>query len=277
MLEIPEIMTLARQMRAELPGRTIRQSICGTTPHKFAWYSRPVEEYPDLLTGHTFGQVTSAGHFLTARVEPGWAFLLGDMGARILLHPPGGACPPEKHQILLHFDDGAALTVTIQMWGCLFLLPVDEIPHRPKYHIGKLAPLSDEFTEERFSQAIEEHVRSEDKSVKSFMISKPGLFGIGNGCLQDILWNARLHPRRQVARLSKEEVSNLYDATLTTLKEMARQRGRSSEKDLYNCPGGYQNILDSRSAGGPCPRCQEAIQKIQYLGGASYFCPRCQV
>jgi formamidopyrimidine-DNA glycosylase len=102
------------------------------------------------------------------------------------------------------------------------------------------------------------------------------LFGVGNGCLQDILWNARLHPRRPVAGLSEAEKRALYDSTCSVLQEMTALGGRSSKRDLYNNPGGYQAILSAASSGAPCPRCGSSIEKIQYLGGASYFCPDCQ-
>ncbi|MFC1719141.1 zinc-ribbon domain-containing protein [Candidatus Poribacteria bacterium] len=34
--------------------------------------------------------------------------------------------------------------------------------------------------------------------------------------------------------------------------------------------------MDSKAKGNPCPECGTPIEKIQYLGGASYFCPSCQ-
>jgi hypothetical protein len=48
------------------------------------------------------------------------------------------------------------------------------------------------------------------------------------------------------------------------------------ERDLYDRPGGYSRILNAKAKGEPCPVCGTTIEKIQYLGGASYFCPKCQ-
>jgi formamidopyrimidine-DNA glycosylase len=33
---------------------------------------------------------------------------------------------------------------------------------------------------------------------------------------------------------------------------------------------------DKKTVGNPCPACGSKIEKIQYLGGACYFCPHCQ-
>jgi formamidopyrimidine-DNA glycosylase len=61
-----------------------------------------------------------------------------------------------------------------------------------------------------------------------------------------------------------------------TLRAAVEAGGRTSELDLFGRPGGYARILDSASAGQPCPVCGAAIEKIQFMGGASYFCPSCQ-
>jgi formamidopyrimidine-DNA glycosylase len=52
--------------------------------------------------------------------------------------------------------------------------------------------------------------------------------------------------------------------------------GRRDEVDLFGKPGGYQRLMDSRAAGKPCTTCGRIVEKKQYLGGACYFCPRCQ-
>jgi formamidopyrimidine-DNA glycosylase len=57
---------------------------------------------------------------------------------------------------------------------------------------------------------------------------------------------------------------------------MTKKGGRNDEVDLLGNPGGYVRIMDSRAAGKPCPECGATVQKIHYLGGACYFCPKCQ-
>jgi formamidopyrimidine-DNA glycosylase len=136
--------------------------------------------------------------------------------------------------------------------------------------------LSETFTEEYFNNLFSEVPQDKRVSAKYFIVSEPGFFGVGNGCLQDILYRARIHPRRQVLDLSIEERHKLYQAVTYTLKQMAEQCGRDSERDLYNQPGGYARLLHSKSVGKPCRNCGTPIEKEQYLGGAVYFCPTCQ-
>ena len=137
--------------------------------------------------------------------------------------------------------------------------------------------MSDEFTFRYFKQHLDGFERREKDSIKKFMISGPSTPGIGNGYLQDILFRARIHPKRIVADVSDSEARDLYDAIRETMNEAIELGGRYDERDLYNNPGGYKRILDSKAKGNPCPECGTPIEKIQYLGGASYFCPNCQV
>jgi formamidopyrimidine-DNA glycosylase len=58
--------------------------------------------------------------------------------------------------------------------------------------------------------------------------------------------------------------------------EVTAKGWRYDEVDLHNSPGQYVRLMDAKAAGNPCPACGTTVEKIQYLGGACYFCPRCQ-
>ena len=85
-----------------------------------------------------------------------------------------------------------------------------------------------------------------------FLISKPGIWGIGNGCLQDILFRARLHPRHPAAALDVTERRRLYDSIRSTLEEMVDLGGRDCETDLIGRAGGYHRLMCNETAGQPC-------------------------
>lgn len=108
------------------------------------------------------------------------------------------------------------------------------------------------------------------------MISEPGVLGVGNGHLQDILFIAGVHPRRRVAGLRAGEKRALHTAVRRVLRKAVDLGGRDTERDLYDRAGAYGRILHSKAVGRPCTECGTPIEKIQYLGGAPYFCPNCQ-
>ena len=113
-------------------------------------------------------------------------------------------------------------------------------------------------------------------SVKEFLTTKQRISGLGNGVLQDILWNAGIHPRRKLSTFTETEREKLFQSLKQTLFAMRNQGGRNTERDLFGQPGGYRTILSSKTMKNPCPVCNSAIIRESYLGGNIYYCPVCQ-
>jgi len=275
MIELPEALTIARQIHAELRGKKITSAIRGNSPHKWAFYSGSPEEYATILGDKTMGGATERGSLILASVEPDYVLILGGGGERILFHR-GEETLPKKHHLLLRYQDGTYLTVTVQGWGSVQLLKASEVSDHPDASKMEVSPLSDAFTFEHFQQLFNDPEVKPSTSAKAFVISKPGVPGVGNGYLQDILFRAKIHPRRRVVEMSEADRWSLYGAIRETLEQAVEMGGRDTERDLYNSPGEYQSTLDRRAKDKPCPQCGTPIAKIQYLGGAAYFCPSCQ-
>ena len=214
----------------------------------------------------------------TARVvavEPGYVLALGCGGERILYHPDAQTLP-KKHQLLLRFADDTYLTVSVQGWGAAQLVPREDLGARTYVDPGRVSPLGGAFTWEHYDGLFQDLEPKDSRSIKFFCISKPGIWGLGNGYLQDILYQAHVHPRRKAADLTPDERRALFDATVDVLRRATDLGGRDTERDLHNRPGGYRPALDRRMVGEPCPGCGTPIAKIQFQGGSCYFCPDCQ-
>ncbi len=273
MIELPEAMSLAAQMRGELVGRVIEHADCGNSPHKWAFYSRPQEDYAMILPGKEVVGAMVLGNLVAVSLAPGFALVLGDGGVRVLLHESQEGLP-DKYQLLLRFTDRTCLTASVQGWGFLGLLDEQQLADRAARQ--GISPLSDAFTYARFKGLVQGYQRREQGSVKEFLISGGGIAGIGNGYLQGILFRAGIHPRRKVAEITGRERQRLYHAMRGILRDAAEARGRDTERDLHNRPGGYRVAMDTRAKGQPCPECGTIIERIRYLGGSCYLCPRCQ-
>jgi formamidopyrimidine-DNA glycosylase len=275
MIELPEATVIGKQISAELAGKQIAYGNQGNSPHKFAFTSGTAEEYEQKFKGKTIGSARGHGSAILVPIEPGHVLVLGGGGERILYHQEEQTHPP-KRQLLLQFTDGTSLTVTISGWGNVMLLPQAAVGEHRHVQIHRVPPLSDGFTWEHFQGLFETVDPESNKSIKFFVISEPGVWGIGNGCLQDILYHAGIHPRRRIVDVSQDDKRALYDALMSTLSQMVELGGRESERDLYGNRGRYARILDSKTKGTPCPQCGTHIEKGQYLGGAIYYCPICQ-
>lgn len=276
MFELPEFVTLAKQINHTLKGKTIRSGHLGNTPHKFVWYNRSHEEFERLTAGKTIGEAWSKGRWLFIPVEPGYVLLLGECGGKVLYHPPGSKLP-KKYHLYLIFDDDSFFTVTTQMWGAMELYEKGEEQSRQYVQGMRTTPVEPEFTFDYFSTLVDDLVTEKKQSVKGLLTQDQTIPGLGNAIAQDIMFRARLHPKHSIADLSKVQKRELYDAILSTVKEVVEQGGRYDEFDLYNNRGGYVRLMNKNAAGNPCPECGSVIEKMQYLGGACYICPGCQV
>lgn len=273
MIELPESHTLAKQLTKELQGKKIQKVIAGKSPHGFAFFFGDQNEYDRFLKGKIIEKAEAYGGRVQIEAE-GYKIDFHDgVNLRFLNK---GVPEPKKHQLYILFDDESALSATVQMYGGLMVFKEGE--NENFYYIvahEKISPLQDEFDMNYFYDLLQS-VDQKKVSAKAFLATEQRIPGLGNGALQDILWTAKIHPKRKMADLSKLEVEELYFAVKSVLKEMAERGGRDTEKDLYGNLGGYQTVMSKNNKAMLCPICGEGIQKGTYLGGNVYVCPSCQ-
>ncbi len=273
MFELPEVVTLANQINDTLKGKIIEKGVLGNTPHKFVWYNRTHPEFEKLTKGKKIGKARAKGRWLFMALDPGYMLLFGECGGKVLYHTAGSKVP-KKYHLYITFEDDSFFTATTQMWGAFELYEKGEEQNRKYIKDMKATPSEDGFTFRYFSHLIDS--LPEKKSAKGLLTQDQLIPGLGNAVAQDILFKARLHPRHPVEELNKSERKKLYNAIIKTVQEVIKKGGRYDEYDLYNNPGKYIRIMDKNAVGHPCPKCGSTIEKIQYLGGACYFCPDCQ-
>lgn len=274
MIEMPEAYTISSQMNTALARKTIRGFARGSLVHKFLWLNRPDEEYQALLAGKTITGASSYGRSMYIYVGGENMLWIGEIGGRLLYIQPGQVLPGKYH-LRLDFEDASALILIMQMWGFFKLLDKTQFAERPYDEVG-IPPLSADFTFECFNQMLERYVDKTRKGIKGFLVTSVHTNGMGNAYAQDVLFRAGLHPGRKIPGMNVDERRKLYLAIQDVMQQAISLGGREDERDLYDQPGRYQRLMDSSMVGQPCPNCGLAVQKIQYLGGACYFCSTCQ-
>jgi formamidopyrimidine-DNA glycosylase len=276
MFELPEYTVLAKQINKTLVGKTVKSGHLGNSPHKFVWYNRKHDEFARLTRGKVVGRPCVQGRWLIIPLEPGYNLVLGECGGKMLFHAAGSELPAKYH-LWIEFEDGSSLTVTTQMWGAMELFEAGKEQERQYIRGMRITPVDRAFTFAYFSRLIDELLKGEKRSTKSLLTQDQLIPGLGNASAQDILFHAHLLPRRPLSELSPGQRRDLYDAIVNTVHEIIHQGGRNDETDLFGQKGGYIRLMNNAAVGKPCPECGTKIQKIQYLGGACYFCPKCQV
>lgn len=203
-------------------------------------------------------------------LDPGYCLVLGEIGGKLLWHRPGEETPAKYH-LLLNFADGGALSLNVLMWGGIELY--EKGTELQCKYIRNMAPtpLDEDFTLDHFRELVEKSVAKGPRSVKSLLTQEQTIPGLGNSVAQDIMFKARLHPKQDLALLTREEADNLYATIISVVREIVNAGGRNDETGIFGNHGQYARLMDSKAAGRPCPVCGLLVQKIQYLGGACYF------
>jgi len=272
-LELPEAIAIAEQVTTALRGKKIKSVTANQSPHKFAWFCGDPGGYNGLLSDCAIEGAVPCGGMVEIWAGPA-QILFGDGVS--LRYFPAGERLPSKHQLLIEFDDSSSLVGSVQMYGGLWAFPAGEFDNQ--YYLAakqKPSPLTDEFDYAYFGSLLEGE-KLESLSAKAFLATEQRIPGLGNGVLQDILWAARIHPRRKVATLSDQELRGLFGSVKSVLREMAARGGRDTERDLYGRPGSYKTVLSRNTVDTPCPACGTTIKKEAYMGGSVYYCGGCQ-
>ena len=111
------------------------------------------------------------------------------------------------------------------------------------------------------------------RDVKSVLMDQTLIAGIGNIYADEILFQARLHPKTPVTSLDERQRAELFRQIKQVLKT-AIECGAGAEQFLERLPDHF--LLPRREKGGKCPRCGSPIATLKVAGRTSYYCPRCQ-
>lgn len=272
MIELPESYTISGQIEKSLYGKIISDIEVLHTPHSLAFFHGDRKGYGDLLGGQTVKKAAYHGGMVEMDTED------------CMIVFADGAYPryyedkkkfPKKHQLAIYFDDETAVFVAIQMYGMIYIFPKEKCTEG--YYVSscsKISPLCDEFT---FAYFRSLYPGSHKKiSAKAFLATEQRIPGLGNGVLQDILWDAGIDPRFDMREASETDFMALYTSIKKILREMCEQGGRDTEKDLFGNKGNYITQLSKNTLFEPCIKCGHEIRKANFLGGTVYYCENCQ-
>ena len=270
MIELPEALTLARQLNAAVKGSRVRRVLPPAKLHKFCWFNGEATGYDRLLCGSVLESAQGFGIFVELVFDRGQRLCIND-GVNLRLVREDAV--PHNYQLVIILEDGRALVFSVAMYGGIYL---HQGEYDNDYYISSrqaLSPWSAEFA------AYYRQTLAQSKpglSLKAFLATEQRFPGLGNGVLQDILFRAGLHPKKKISALGEADKEKLLSCMSAVLQSMTRQGGRDTEKDLWGAYGGYQTLMSKNTLTAGCPACGGPIVKEAYLGGSVYYCPCCQ-
>ena len=273
MIELPEARTIAKDLRKEIIGKKIVDVLGNFTDHKFTFYYGEPNNYKEILLGKKITKINDRNYYVEIEIED-YVVLFRD-GANIRYYDNKSDFP-EKSKLLLEFNDGSFINVTTSMYSFISVFKKEEDMNNKYYdiEINGVGALDKKFTIDYFKKLLNE--KTIKLSIKAFLATEQRILGIGNGVVQDIMFNAGLNPKRKMNTLNIDEVEKLYTSVVNTLSEMVKLGGRDTEKNIYGENGKYKTILSNINYKKGCPNCNGEIKKEQFLGGSIYYCRNCQ-
>jgi formamidopyrimidine-DNA glycosylase len=272
MPELPEVETIKEDLRELVVGSRID----GAHVLDPALVEQPslAEFAPRLGDVRITGTRRRAKH-LIVELDSGDSLVFQlKIGGQLLLVPPVEE-PRTSLMLILHLDTDRRLFLRDQTgFTRARLLDPGELEAR-------LSSLGPEPLDEGFGvEYLREALGSRSAQIKPLILDQKVVAGIGNIYADEILFDARLHPRRKANTLSGQEWEALYEAIKKNLSAGIEHRGTTVRlyKDVLNRPGEHQNYLRVfEKHGKACPEgCGGEVVRESVGGRPTHYCPRCQ-
>jgi formamidopyrimidine-DNA glycosylase len=270
--ELPEVETIKEDLRGLVVGSRIE----GGEVLDPALVEQPsLEEFVRRLGGVRITGARRRAKHLVVELGSGDTLVFQlKIGGQLLLVPPVEE-PRTSLMLVLYLDGERRLFLRDQTgFSRARLLDEGELEAR-------LADLGPEPLEGGFGvEYLRETIGSRRAQIKPLILDQKVVAGIGNIYADEILFDARLHPRRKANTLSGEEWAALHAAIRKNLAAGVEHRGTTVRlyRDVLNRPGEHQNYLRVfEKHGGPCPEgCGGEVVRESVSGRPTHFCPECQ-
>jgi formamidopyrimidine-DNA glycosylase len=266
--ELPDLVHIEAKLRPAVEGRRILAARTGDPLVLRVMLRAP---FPDVLVGRTIEKVARRGHFMTFSLGEDLMLAVNLMLAgRFFLVPAGETKAPRALALGLEVEGGQELRIVDEKrMAKVYVTPPDQVAEIPQ--LGKLGVeiLSPAFTRERFRAII---ARRRDQ-VRQFLMDKTAVASVGNAYADEILFEARLHPKTFCPRLAPEEIDRLHDAVVKVMKAAVEEIARRDPP----VDAKLRDFLAVRGkTGKPCPVCGTTIRAVRVGDGDACFCPHCQ-
>ena len=271
MPELPEVETIKEDLRGLVVGSKVERAEV-LDPSLVEQPS--TEEFIRRLEGVRIAGARRRAKHLIVELDNAQSLVFQlKIGGQLLLVPPAEE-PLTALMLVLYLDDDRRLFLRDETgFTRARLLDAGELEER----LSSLGPepLGDEFEPDYLPRAI----GSRRAQIKPLLLDQKVVSGIGNIYVDEILYDARLHPRRKANTLSEDEWEELYVAIRANLAAGVEHRGTTVRlyRDVLDRPGEHQNFLRVfEKQGEPCPGCEGEVVREKVSGRPSHFGPDCQ-
>jgi len=266
MPELPEIVVISKQMNETIVKKKIEE----VAIYQSKCLNRPEDDYARHLVGQKIKKVVSLGKWVDIHLERGdHLYISLGMGGE-LLYFRSASTIPSNVKFFVRFTDQSGFYITLSWFGYFHLVLK-----------GETNPMTDRLGQDALEMTLEDFqnkLKGRSGSIKAFLMNQKNIRGIGNFYIQEILFQARIHPLKKIDCLSEDDIVMLFEAMQSVLEEAVDKGSSFYEVDFFGQKGDYTLELLSFAykEGAKCPVCGTETEKIKTGSSSQFVCPTCQ-
>lgn len=200
---------------------------------------------------------------------------------------------PHKHTyIIFELNNGTLYYNDVRQFGYVLYFANENILEQEKHFDGiGVEPFDKEFTLEYFEEKINNYKnKKSNPPIKKVLLDQEIVVGCGNIYCDEVLWASSVLPTRSIKSLKPKEIKDIYENIIEIL-DRAINSGGSSVANYLLADGkrgnyaDYHNVYQKQNT--KCKfqtpskspllrgrkRCTGIIQKINFAGRGTHFCP----
>ena len=263
MPELAEVHYFAKQWKVGLGKKVARVHL---HPGKRIFRGMRPTDLPKLLPRQKLSFIQTHGKQMLFRFgSDRWLGVHLGMTGKLSAEPPDHL--PGKHDHLILYTRNRALVFQDpRLFG---RIRFDCSRQPPGWWASLPTPvLSRDFSIPKLSEILKKRGRT---PLKPLLLLQDFFPGIGNWMADEILWQARLHPRTRAGTLDQPAIAGLHAKIQKISKEAIRMIGRD-----WSDPPRSWLFLHRWADGGKCPRCRNPLTRRPVGGRTTCWCPGCQ-
>jgi len=285
--ELPEVETVRRGLAPAMEGASFAK--VEVRDRRLRWPI--VRNFAKRLQGKRVDGLGRRAKYLLADLSSGDVLImhLGMSGSfRVGKDAKPGVYYHEKSKsaahdhVVFHMSNGQVVTFNDpRRFGSMKLVARAKLDKEKLLSALGPEPLGNEFDAAMLATACAE----KKTSLKAALGDQRVVAGLGNIYVCEVLYRARLSPKRQASTIAERNgkpnarAGALVEAVRAVLKD-AIKAGGSSLRDHRQADGSLGNFQHHFSVydreGEPCPNCKGKIKRIVQSGRSTFYCPSCQ-
>jgi len=268
MPELPDLLYIQKYLQKNIVGRAVTDISVKRPIVLRNALDRSVEE---ALRGRRLGHVRLAAPFLVLEFDAEIDVVLNLMLAGRLQHQHAGEKAEGYGCVTFLLADETHLNICDeQQMAKVYLVRRGEQSTIPRFAQLGVDVLSGEFTQQRFRELARQHSR---KQVRVLINDHTILASIGNAYADEILFEARIHPKTFAGKLTAEELDCLHASIISVMHWGTGEVEKAGQPIQVKV---REHMKVRNRKGDPCPRCGTTIRREGVRGHDVFFCPSCQ-